>query len=116
MQLKFITPGSPAVSICHCRHRKQQLVSFEGLKPIQVLPCTDTSLACAMGKALPVTSCVHPRCAPVAACRAEAYALLQRQQQLESMLAEVKGQKPPELLLESAEGLLARMKAKLQKS
>lgn len=48
--------------------------------------------------------------------RAEAYALLQRQQQLESMLAEVKGQKPPELLLESAEGLLARMKAKLQKS
>lgn len=51
-----------------------------------------------------------------ACCRAEAYALLQRQQQLEAMLAEVNGQKEPELLLESAESLLARMKAKLQKS
>lgn len=47
---------------------------------------------------------------------AEAYNLLARQQQLEAMLAEVKGQKPPELLLESAEGLLARMRAKLQKT
>lgn len=48
--------------------------------------------------------------------RAQAYELLQRQQQLESMLAEVRGQKEPELLLESAETLLARMKAKLQKA
>jgi hypothetical protein len=32
------------------------------------------------------------------------------------MLAEVQGTKEPELLLESAEGLLARMKAKLQKA
>lgn len=31
------------------------------------------------------------------------------------MLAEVQGTKPPELLLETTEQLLARMKAKLQK-
>jgi hypothetical protein len=32
------------------------------------------------------------------------------------MLAEVRGQKEPELLLDTAESLLARMKAKLQKA
>lgn len=47
--------------------------------------------------------------------RAQAYGLLQRQQQLETMVAEVQGTKPPELLLETTEQMLARMKAKLQK-
>jgi hypothetical protein len=48
--------------------------------------------------------------------RAQAFELLKRQQQLETMLAEVQGTKPPELLLETTEELLARMKAKLVKS
>eukprot|EP00879_Flechtneria_rotunda_P003430 GHRR01003658.1.p1 GENE.GHRR01003658.1~~GHRR01003658.1.p1 ORF type:complete len:234 (+),score=70.47 GHRR01003658.1:315-1016(+) len=48
--------------------------------------------------------------------RAEAFKLLQRQQQLETMWAEVQGAKPPEMLLETTEGLLARMRAKLAKS
>ncbi|WIA17269.1 hypothetical protein OEZ85_014141 [Tetradesmus obliquus] len=48
--------------------------------------------------------------------RAQAFELLKRQQQLETMLAEVQGSKPPELLLETTEELLARMKAKLVKS
>jgi hypothetical protein len=54
--------------------------------------------------------------ARLCARRAQAYELLQRQQQLEAMLAEVRGQKEPELLLDTAESLLARMKAKLQKA
>jgi hypothetical protein len=48
--------------------------------------------------------------------RAQAFELLKRQQQLETMLAEVQGSKPPELLLETTEQLLARMKAKLVKT
>jgi hypothetical protein len=48
--------------------------------------------------------------------RAQAFELLKRQQQLETMLAEVQGSKPPELLLETTEELLARMKAKLVKT
>ncbi|KAF6259388.1 DHHC palmitoyltransferase-domain-containing protein [Scenedesmus sp. NREL 46B-D3] len=46
--------------------------------------------------------------------RAQAFDLLKRQQQLETLLAEVQGSKPPELLLETTEELLARMKAKLR--
>jgi hypothetical protein len=57
------------------------------------------------------------RCVNAAAAhRAEAFNLLQRQQKLETMLAEVEGSKPPELLLETTEQMLARMKAKLQRA
>jgi hypothetical protein len=45
-----------------------------------------------------------------------AYELLQRQQHLESLLAEIKGIKPPEMLIETTEDILNRMKAKLQKT
>ena len=51
-----------------------------------------------------------------ASCRAQAYDLLKRQQELETLLAEVRGAKPPEMLLDQTEGILARMKAKLQRS
>eukprot|EP00878_Enallax_costatus_P004360 GHUV01004596.1.p1 GENE.GHUV01004596.1~~GHUV01004596.1.p1 ORF type:complete len:221 (+),score=62.98 GHUV01004596.1:99-761(+) len=47
--------------------------------------------------------------------RAQAYDLLKRQQELETLLAEVRGTKQPEMLLDQTEGILARMKAKLQR-
>jgi hypothetical protein len=47
--------------------------------------------------------------------RAQAYDLLKRQQELETLLAEVRGTKPPDMLLDQTEGILARMKAKLQR-
>lgn len=58
---------------------------------------------------------MRARCRRCCDRRVQAFDLLKRQQQLESMLAEVQGTKPPELLLETTEQLLARMKAKLQK-
>jgi hypothetical protein len=48
-------------------------------------------------------------------CRAEANRLLLRQQQLEQLLAEARGDKAPELLLETTNDILARMRAKLNK-
>eukprot|EP00775_Hariotina_reticulata_P013336 gene13336-13465_t len=48
--------------------------------------------------------------------RVQAYELLQRQQHLESLLAEIRGIKPPEMLIETTEDILNRMKAKLQKT
>lgn len=48
-------------------------------------------------------------------CRSQAYDLLKRQQDLETLLAEVRGTKAPEMLLDETEGILARMRAKLQR-
>lgn len=48
--------------------------------------------------------------------RALAYSLLKRQQQLETLQAEVQGEKEPELLLETTSALLSRMKDKLSKA
>ena len=45
-----------------------------------------------------------------------AYSLLKRQQQLETLQAEVQGEKEPELLLETTSALLSRMKDKLSKA
>jgi len=47
--------------------------------------------------------------------RAEANRLLLRQQQLEQLLAEARGDKDPELLLETTNDILSRMRSKLKK-
>ena len=56
-----------------------------------------------------------PTCSAVSLNRAQANRLLLRQQQLEQLLAEARGDKDPELLLETTNDILSRMRSKLKK-